>query len=160
MKNTIKRILSEEVDKKTQSLLNYTQRNGLIKGSKLVGGYNNLKNILKGTDYLTKDNMIKTIQDYFNQPNRLQFLSLDNDLGIEHIELEIGYNHLITLSGLFRRGFEVQTYEKDDDGDFDLIDDSAISFEENNNRKKPLLKTIHLYELVDAIMERWTKENH
>lgn len=37
MKNIIKRILSEEVDKKTQTLLNYVQKDGLIKGSKLVG---------------------------------------------------------------------------------------------------------------------------
>ncbi len=43
MKNIIKRILSEEVDKKTQILLNYIQSNGLIKGSKLVGGFKNLK---------------------------------------------------------------------------------------------------------------------
>jgi hypothetical protein len=159
MKNTIKRILSEEVDKKTQSLIQYTQKNGVIKGSKLVGGYNNLKEILKGTDYLTRECMIKTIQDYFNQPHTLQFLDLNNDLGLEHITLEKGNNHLITLSALFKRGFTVQIYEKDDDGDFDLIDDSAISFEDNYNRKVPLLKTIHLYELIDAIMERFENEN-
>ena len=93
MKNTIKRILSEEVDKKTQSLIQYTQKNGVIKGSKLVGGYNNLKEILKGTDYLTRECMIKTIQDYFNQPHTLQFLDLNNDLGLEHITLEKGNNH-------------------------------------------------------------------
>jgi hypothetical protein len=103
--------------------------------------------------------MIKTIKDYFNQPNRLQYLDLNNDLGLEHIELEKGNTHLITLSALFNRGFVVQIYEKDDDGDFDLIDDSVISYEDDNNREEPLLKTIHLYELVDGIMERWENKN-
>jgi hypothetical protein len=117
MKNIIKRILSEEVDKKTQILLNYIQSNGLIKGSKLVGGYKNLKEILKGTDYLTRECMVKTIQYYFNRPHTLQFLDLNNDLGLEHITLEKGNNHLITLTSLFKRGFTVQIYEKDDDGD-------------------------------------------
>jgi hypothetical protein len=159
MKNTIKRILSEEVDKKTQSLIQYTQKGGLIKGSKLVGGYKNLKEILKGTDYLTRECMVKTIQYYFNRPHTLQFLDLNNDLGLEHITLEKGNNHLITLTSLFKRGFTVQIYEKDDDGEWEEIDESAISFEGDESRKVPLLKTIHLYELIDAIMERFENEN-
>jgi len=46
LKQNIIRIINEEVDKKTQSLLNHIQKGGLIKGSKLVGGYKNLKEIL------------------------------------------------------------------------------------------------------------------
>jgi hypothetical protein len=159
LKQNIIRIINEEVDKKTQSLLNYIQKDGLIKGSKLVGGYKNLKNILKGTDYLTRECMIKTIQYYFNRPHTLQFLDLNNDLGLEHITLEKGNNHLITLTALFKRGFTVQIYEKDDDGEWEEIDDSAISFEDDESRKVPLLKTIHLYELIDAIMERYENDN-
>jgi len=63
LKQNIIRIINEEVDKKTQSLLNHIQKGGLIKGSKLVGGYKNLKEILKGTNYLTRDVMVKTIID-------------------------------------------------------------------------------------------------
>jgi 4-hydroxy-3-methylbut-2-enyl diphosphate reductase len=125
----------------------------------VVGGYNSLKKILKGCDYLTRDCMLNTIKDYFNQPNRLQFLDLNNDLGLEHIELEKSSTHLITLSALFKRGFTVQIYEKDDDGYWDEIDESTISFEDDESRKDPLLKTIHLYELVDGIMDRWENEN-
>jgi hypothetical protein len=167
MKELIKKIIKEEVDDKKferlkqvkETLINIVNNEGLIEASKFVGGYDNVRNILRGTDYLNGDSMIKTIKDYFNQPNRLQYLDLNNDLGLEHIELEKGNTHLITLSALFNRGFVVQIYEKDDDGDFDLIDDSVISYEDDNNREEPLLKTIHLYELVDGIMERWENKN-
>jgi hypothetical protein len=166
MKELIKKIIQEVSDDKLnrlnqvkEGLIELVNNEGLIEASKFVGGYETLKKILKGTDYLTRDCMINTIIDYFKQPNRLQYLDLNNDLGLEHIELKKGNAHLITLSALFNKGFEVQIYEKDDDGDFDLIDNSVISFEADNNRKPPLLKTIHLYELVDGIMERWENEN-
>jgi len=166
MKELIKKIIQEVSDNKLErlkqvkeTLINIVNNEGLIEGSKFVGGYDNLKKILKGSDYLNRDCMLNTIKDYFNQPNRLQYLDLNNDLGLEHIELEKGNTHLITLSALFNRGFVVQIYEKDDDGDFDLIDDSVISYEDDNNREEPLLKTIHLYELVDGIMERWENRN-
>lgn len=155
----IKIILREEVDNKKSKLLKYIDKAGLISVSKLLGGYQNLRQTLRGTEYLNRDNMIKTIQDYFNRPHTLQFLDLNNDLGLEHITLEKGNNHLITLSALFKRGFTVQIYEKDDDGEWEEIDDSAISFEDDESRKVPLLKTIHLYELIDAIMERLENEN-
>ena len=166
MKELIKKIIQEVSDNKSErlnqvkeTLINIVNNEGLIEGSKFVGGYNSLKKILKGSDYLTRDCMLNTIKDYFNQPNRLQFLDLNNDLGLEHIELEKSSTHLITLSALFKRGFTVQIYEKDDDGDWDEIDESTISFEDDESRKDPLLKTIHLYELVDGIMDRWENEN-
>jgi len=159
LKQNIIRIINEEVDKKAQSLLNYIQKFGLIKGSKLVGGYKNLKEILKGTEYLNYNIMLDTIKNYFEQPNTIQFLDLNNDLGLEHITLEKNNYHLMTLSGLFKKGFEYQIYEKDRDGDYDLTDDGVESFEDHNNRKEHLLKTIHLYEIVDAIMEILENEN-
>ena len=81
---TIKRILSEEVDKKTQSLLNYIQNNGLIKGSKLVGGYKNLKEILKGTDFLTRDVMVNTIIGVCKEKGGFSM----QELGLEEIKLD------------------------------------------------------------------------
>ena len=53
MKDIIRKVLKEEISEKQTKLLKYIQKDGLIKGSKLVGGYKNLKEILKGTDYLT-----------------------------------------------------------------------------------------------------------
>jgi hypothetical protein len=154
----IKTILREEVDKKKSILIKLINSGGLLVASKFVGGYDNLRNILSGVEYLNRDVMINTIKDYFNQPHRLQFLDLNNDLGLEHITLEKGNNHLITLSSLFKRGFTVQIYEKNDDGEWEEIDDSVISFEDDESRKVPILKTIHLYELIDGIMERWSNE--
>ena len=158
-KEIIQKILIEEVDNKKSKLVNYINRFGLIAASKLLGSYQNLRQTLKGTEYLNRENMVKTIQDYFKQPNVLQFLDLNNDLGLEHIELEKSNHHLITLSGLFKKGYEIQVYETDDDGDLDLVHDTAMGFDDVDYKQEPLLKTIHLYELIDGVMERWENEN-
>ena len=154
----IKTILREEVNNKKSKLIKLINSSGLFVASNFVGGYDNLRNILRGTEYLNYNIMLDTIKNYFEQPNALQFLELNNDLGLEHITLEKNKYHLMTLSGLFKKGFEYQIYEKDRDGDYDLTDDGVESFEYHNNRKEHLLKTIHLYEIVDGIMERWSNE--
>ncbi len=159
LKQNIIRIINEEVDNKKSKLIKYIDRFGLIAASKLLGGYQNLRQTLKGTEYLNRDNMIKTIQDYFKQPNTSHFLDLNNDLGLEHIELEKSNHHLITLSGLFKKGYEIQVYETDDDGDLDLVHDTVMGFDDVDYKQEPLLKTIHLYELIDGIMERYENDN-
>ena len=159
LKENIIRIINEEVDNKKSKLIKYIDRFGLIAASKLLGSYQNLRQTLKGTEYLNRDNMIKTIQDYFTQPNRLRFLDLNSDLGLEHITLEKSNHHLITLSGLFKGGYVIEVYEKDDYGEFELVHDTTMGFDDVDYKKEPLLKTIHLYELIDAIMERYENEN-
>jgi hypothetical protein len=159
LKQNIIRILNEEVDNKKSKLIKYIDRFGLIAASKLLGSYQNLRQTLKGTEYLNRDNMVKTIQDYFKQPNRLRFLDLNNDLGLEHIELEKSNHHLITLSGLFKGGYVIEVYEKDDYDEFELVHDTTMGFDDVDYKNEPLLKTIHLYELTDAIMERYEDEN-
>ena len=156
MKNTIKRILSEEVDKKTQSLLNYTQKNGLIKGSKLVGGYNNLKEILKGTDYLTRDVMVNTIIGVCKEKGGFSM----QELGLEEIKLDEGKTLLRNLSYIDKNGIEVVTYEKDDDGNYDFKSpDDYLSFNYDSKFRNGnyVLDTIHLYELVDAVIDVYGK---
>jgi hypothetical protein len=147
LKQNIIRIINEEVDNKKSKLIKYIDRFGLIAASKLLG------------EYLNRDNMVKTIQDYFKQPNRLRFLDLNNDLGLEHIELEKSNHHLITLSGLFKGGYVIEVYEKDDYDEFELVHDTTMGFDDVDYKNEPLLKTIHLYELTDAIMERYEDEN-
>ena len=156
MKNTIKRILSEEVDKKTQSLLNYTQKNGLIKGSKLVGGYNNLKEILKGTDFLTRDVMVNTIIGVCKEKGGFSM----QELGLEEIKLDEGKTLLRNLSYIDKNGIEVVTYEKDDDGNYDFKSpDDYLSFNYDSKFRNGnyVLDTIHLYELVDGVMDVYGK---
>ena len=156
MKNTIKRILSEEVDKKTQTLLNYIQKDGLIKGSKMVGGYNNLKQILKGTDYLTRDVMVNTIIDVCKEKGGFTM----GELGLEEIKLDEGETLLRNLSYIDKNGIEVVTYEKDDDGNYDFKSpDDYLSFNYDSKFRNGnyVLDTIHLYELVDGVMDVYGK---
>ena len=154
-KNTIKRILSEEVDKKTQSLLNYTQKNGLIKGSKLVGGYNNLKEILKGTNYLTRDVMVNTIINVCKEMGGFSMQELE----LEQIKLDEGKTLLRNLSYIDKNGIEVVTYEKDDDGEWDEEPSDWLSFNYDSKFRNGnyVLDTIHLYELVDAVIDVYKK---
>ena len=154
-KNTIKRILSEEVDKKTQSLLNYTQKNGLIKGSKLVGGYNNLKEILKGTNYLTRDVMVNTIINVCKEMGGFSMQELE----LEQIKLDEGKTLLRNLSYIDKNGIEVVTYEKDDDGEWDEEPSDWLSFNYDSKFRNGnyVLDTIHLYEILDAVIDVYGK---
>ena len=151
----IKRILSEEVDKKTQSLLNYIQNNGLIKGSKLVGGYENLKQILKGTDYLTRECMINTIIGVCKEKGGFSM----QELGLEEIKLDEGKTLLRNLSYIDKNAIEVVTYEKDDDGEWDEEPSDWLSFNYDSKFRNGnyVLDTIHLYELVDGVMDVYGK---
>ena len=155
MKNIIKRILSEEVDKKTQTLLNYIQKDGLIKGSKLVGGYKNLKQILKGTDYLTRDIMFKAIFDVCKEKGGFSM----QELGLEEIKLDEGKSLLRKLSFIDKNGIEIVTYEKDDDGNYDEEPSDWLSFNYDSKFRNGnyVLDTIHLYELVDAVIDVYRK---
>jgi hypothetical protein len=157
MKNTIKRILSEEVDKKTQTLLNYIQNNGLIKGSKLVGGFKNLKQILKGTDYLTRDVMVNTIIDVCKEKGGVSL----GELGLEEITLDEGETLVRKLSFIGKNGIEVVTYEIDDDGEWDEepVDWLSFNYDSKFRNGKYVLDTIHLYELFDGVMEKYEKDN-
>ena len=152
---TIKRILSEEVDKKTQTLLNYIQNNGLIKGSKLVGGYNNLKNILKGTDYLNRDVMVNTIIGVCKEKGGFSM----NELGLEEITLDEGETLVRKLSFIGKNGIEVVTYEIDDDGEWDEEPSDWLSFNYDSKFRNGnyVLDTIHLYEILDAVIDVYGK---
>ena len=151
----IKRILSEEVDKKTQTLLNYVQKDGLIKGSKLVGGYKNLKEILKGTNYLTRDVMVNTIIDVCKEKGGFSM----QELGLEEIKLDEGETLLRNLSYIDKNGIEVVTYEIGDDGYFDEepVDWLSFNYDSKFRNGNYVLDTIHLYEILDAVIDVYGK---
>ena len=155
MKNIIKRILSEEIDKKSQVLLKYTQKYGLIKGSKLVGCYKNLKEILKGTDFLTRDVMVNTIIGVCKEKGGFSM----QELWLEEIKLDEGKTLLRNLSYIDKNGIEVVTYEKDDDGNYDFKSpDDYLSFNYDSKFRNGnyVLETIHLYEILDAVIDTYT----
>jgi len=60
---------------------------------------------------------------------------------------------------LFKGGYVIEVYEKDDYDEFELVHDTTMGFDDVDYKNEPLLKTIHLYELTDAIMERYEDEN-
>ena len=154
LKQNIIRIINEEVDKKTQSLLNYIQKDGLIKGSKLVGGYKNLKEILKGTNYLTRDVMVNTIIDVCKEKGGFSM----QELGLEEINLDEGKSLLRNLSFIDKNGIEIVTYEKDDDGNYDEEPSDWLSFNYDSKYRNGnyVLDTIHLYEILDAVIDTYT----
>ena len=154
LKQNIIRIINEEVDKKAQSLLNYIQKFGLIKGSKLVGGYKNLKEILKGINYLTRDVMVKTIIDVCKEKGGFSM----QELGLEEIKLDEGKTLLRNLSYIDKNGIEVVTYEKDDDGNYDEEPSDWLSFNYDSKFRNGnyVLDTIHLYEILDAVIDTYT----
>ena len=156
MKDIIRKVLKEEISEKQTKLLKYIQDNGLIKGSKLVGGYENLKQILKGTDYLTRECMINTIIGVCKEMGGFSM----QELGLEEIKLDEGKTLLRNLSYIDKNGIEVVTYEKDDDGNYDFKSpDDYLSFNYDSKFRNGnyVLDTIHLYELVDGVMDVYGK---
>jgi len=156
MKDIIRKVLKEEISEKQTKLLNYIQKDGLIKGSKLVGGYNNLKEILKGTDFLTRDVMVNTIIGVCKEKGGFSM----QELGLEEIKLDEGKTLLRNLSYIDKNGIEVVTYEKDDDGNYDFKSpDDYLSFNYDSKFRNGnyVLDTIHLYELVDAVIDVYGK---
>jgi len=157
MENIIKRILVEELSKKQEVLLNYVKKHGLIQASNSIGGYENLKQILKGTDYLTRDVMINTIIDVCKELGGFSMA----ELGLEEITLDKGETLLRNLSYIDKNGIEVVTYEKDEDGEWDEepVDWLSFNYDSKFRNGKYVLDTIHLYELLDGVMEKYEEDN-
>jgi hypothetical protein len=165
MRDIIRKILKEEVaDNKSErlnqvkeTLINIVNNEGLIEVSKLVGGYKNLKEILKGTNYLTRDVMVKTIIDVCKEKGGFSM----QELGLEEIKLDEGKTLLRNLSYIDKNGIEVVTYEKDDDGNYDEEPSDWLSFNYDSKFRNGdyVLDTIHLYEILDAVMQKWEDEN-
>ena len=155
MKDIIRKVLKEEISEKQTKLLNYIQKDGLIKGSKLVGGYNNLKEILKGTDFLTRDVMVNTIIGVCKEKGGFSM----QELGLEEIKLDEGKTLLRNLSYIDKNAIEVVTYEKDDDGEWDEEPSDWLSFNYDSKFRNGnyVLDTIHLYEILDAVIDVYGK---
>jgi hypothetical protein len=165
MRDIIRKVLKEEVaDNKSErlnqvkeTLINIVNNEGLIEASKLVGGYKNLKEILKGTNYLTRDVMVKTIIDVCKEKGGFSM----QELGLEEIKLDEGKTLLRNLSYIDKNGIEVVTYEKDDDGNYDEEPSDWLSFNYDSKFRNGdyVLDTIHLYEILDTVMQKWEDEN-
>ena len=153
MKDIIKRILKEEVTSKQSKLLEYINQNGVLTTIKLIGGLDNLKRQLKGTDWMTRDVMLNTIIDVCKEMGEFTMY----ELGLEEITLDKGKSLLRNLSFIDKNGIEVVTYEKDDDGEWDEepVDWLSFNYDSKFLSGNYVLDTIHLYEIFDAVIETY-----
>lgn len=84
LKHRIKEILREERKRPQQTMMDLINSSGIISAIQVFGDYETVKNVMGGYDFLTKDIMIKTINDVVSQ--NLDHLTL----------LDIGINPIIT----------------------------------------------------------------
>ena len=154
MKDIIRKILKEEVTSKQSKLLEYINQNGVLTTIKLLGGLDNLKRQLKGTNWMTRDVMLNTIIDVCKEKGGFSM----QELGLEEITLDEGETLLRNLSFIDKNGIEVVTYEKDDDGEWDEepVDWLTFNYESKFRNGNYVLDTIHLYEIFDAVIDTYT----
>jgi len=158
MENIIRKILREEVDNKTQKILDYVEKHGVIKASKIFGGYDNLKHQLKGIDWMSREVMVNTIIDVCKVMGGFTM----DELGLEEITLDKGETLLRNLGYIDKNGIEIYTYEIDDDGEWDEEPVDVLSFDYDSKFRngKYVLDTIHLYEIFDAVIEFYNERNN
>jgi hypothetical protein len=153
MEDIIKKILKEEVNEKQTILLNSIKENGVLNVLKFIGSIDTLKVSLKGTDWMTRDVMLNTIIDVCKEMGGFSMY----ELGLEEITLDKGKSLLRNLSFIDKKGIEVVTYEKDDDGEWDEepVDWLSFNYDSKFLNGDYVLDTIHLYEIFDAVIETY-----
>ena len=153
LQENIRRILKEEVTSKQLKLLEYINQNGVLTTIKSIGGFDNLKRQLQGTDWMTRDIMINTIIDVCKEKGGFSM----KELGLEDIKLDESNGLLRQLSYIDKNGIEITSYEKGDDGNYDEEPDDYLSFNYDSKFRNGnyVLDTIHLYEIFDAIIETY-----
>ena len=154
MKDIIRKILKEEVTSKQSKLLKYINQNGVLMTIKLLGGLDNLKNQLKGINWMTRDVMLNTIIDVCKEKGGFSM----QELGLEEITLDEGETLIRKLSFIDKNVIEIVTYEKDDDGNYDEEPDDYLTFNYDSKFRNGnyVLDTNHLYEIFDAVIDTYT----
>ena len=154
MKDIIRKVLKEEVTNKQLILLNYVNQNGVLMTLNLLGGFVHLKRELKGTNWMTREVMVKTIIEICKEKGGFSM----QELGLEEITLDEGETLVRKLSFIDKNSIEVVTYEKDDDGEWDEEPSDWLSFNYDSKFRNGnyVLDTIHLYEIFDAVINTYT----
>ena len=155
MKDIIRKILKEEVTSKQSKLLEYINQNGVLTTIKLLGGLDNLNRQLQGTDWMTRDVMLNTIIDVCKEMGGFSM----TELGLEEIKLDESNGLLRQLSFIDKNGIEITSYEKGDDGNYDEEPEDYLSFNYDSKFRNGnyVLDTIHLYEILDAVIDVYGK---
>ena len=152
MKRVIKEVKETPINRQ-EKLLELINRRGIISASDAVGGYDSLRKLMKGYNFLTRENMIKTITDFIEINGSFDL----NEIGIEEITLYNDGETLRNMYYLLKDGYEVAVYGLDENGDWDEENQTTEFYGYNtiNEDDEYILDTIHLYEIVDGVMEKY-----
>ena len=131
-------------------LLKMINNGGFLTAIRSVGGYGNLRKIMKGTDYLSKDVMISTIKEVLEGESG--HISL-YELGLNPITIRTIGNERHNIEVISNNGLWIGVYVDydEDDGD-DPIDEYSLSYEQ--------IKRNDLFELFDGIIEYYEHDDY
>jgi hypothetical protein len=121
-------------------LLKMINNGGFLTAIRSVGGYGNLRKIMKGTDYLSKDVMVSTIKEVLEGKGSLGLY----ELGLNPITIRTIGNEEHRIEVISDNGLWIDVYV-DYDNDDDPIDGYSLSYED--------IKRNDLFELFDSIIE-------
>jgi hypothetical protein len=149
LQETIKRVLREDDQDRSERLkskIMFMIKNGsFLTAIRSVGGYDNLRKIMKGTDYLSKDVMVSTIKEILKGKGDLGLYGL----GIDPITIRIIGNEVHNIEVISDNDLGVDVYvdydDDDADGDYDAIDGYNLSYDD--------IKINDLFELFGGIIE-------
>lgn len=123
-------------------LLKMINNGGFLTAIRSVGGYSNLRKIMKGADYLSKDVMVSTIKEVLEGKGTLGLY----ELGITPITIRTIGNEEHHIEAISDDYLIIDVYVDYDLGDGDQsIDSYSLSYED--------IKRNDLFELFDAIIE-------
>ena len=121
-------------------LLKMINNGGFLTAIRSVGGYSNLRKIMKGTDYLSKDVMVSTIKEVLEGKGSLGLY----ELGLNPITIRTIGNERHNIEVISDNGLWIDVYVDYDDDD-EPIDGYSLSYED--------IKRNDLFELFDGIIE-------
>jgi hypothetical protein len=154
VKRVIKEVKETPINRQ-EKLLELINRRGIISASDAVGGYDSLRKLMKGYNFLTRENMIKTITDFIEINGSFDL----NEIDVEEITLYNDGETLRNMYYLLKDGYEVAVYGLDENGDWDEENQTTEFYGYNtiNEDDEYILDTNHLYEIVDGVMEKYEK---
>jgi hypothetical protein len=132
-----------------EKIMNSIDSMGLLDTSKIFGGYDKLRKIMMGTQYLTKDVMIGVINDLFEDISEEGFFYLTVlDLDLNPIVIKDENGELCQIETIYKEGVQVYCY-----GGYKYeteLEDFLIKYEN--------LDEIHLYEIIDSVMDYYSNQ--
>lgn len=130
-------------------LLKMINNGGFLTAIRSVGGYGNLRKIMKGTDYLSKDVMISTIKEVLEGESG--HISLF-ELGLNPITIRTTSNERHNIEVISDNGLWIDVLDDDEDDGDDPIDGYSLSYED--------IKRNDLFELFDGIIEYYEHNDY